>query len=186
MYIVLNAMKSQGGFSDENFIEAMSEIVVPVTMTSVVNMFMFGAMYFLTDIGAIFDTALAALISVVFLLFSIIFCYPAYCYLDMKRQESRRCDILVCIKSTSTEAEEIKTSSSPFYNRVFLAQNLLSTIMQALVVIGSLAFFAIGAYGISHRERGVGLQVRCFVLIFRQCIICSLTVPSLNVCYRPS
>ena len=67
-----------------------------------------------------------------------------------------------------------------------LAQNLLSTIMQALVVIGSLAFFAIGAYGISHRERGVGLQVRCFVLIFRQCIICSLTVPSLNVCYRPS
>jgi len=160
MYIVLNAMKSRGGNSNEDFVAAMKEIVAPVCMTSMVNICMFAMIYFLTDIGAIYQTALVALIAVVFLLFSILFCYPAYCYLDMKRQDAKHCDIFVCIKGEGTEGSSTKEDSSLYiaYRRMFLTKNPCSTVLQAIVIVVTIAFFAIGVYGISQREVGVGLQ----------------------------
>jgi len=71
MYIVLNAMKEQGGYTDHDFVAAMQSIIAPVTMTSLVNASMFAVMN-IVDIGAIYKTAQAALIAVIFLYLSII------------------------------------------------------------------------------------------------------------------
>jgi hypothetical protein len=41
MYIILYALKKQRGYSKYHFLKAMKEVIVPVTMTSVVNVCMF-------------------------------------------------------------------------------------------------------------------------------------------------
>jgi hypothetical protein len=41
MYIILFALKKQRGFSKRHFLKALKEVIVPVTMTSVVNVCMF-------------------------------------------------------------------------------------------------------------------------------------------------
>ena len=161
MYIVLNAMREQGGYTDHDFVAAMQSIIAPVTMTSLVNASMFAVMN-IVDIGAIYKTAQAALIAVIFLYLSIILCFPAYCYLDMKRQEAKRCDVLICIKGQDDGRPSTESRSFLFgiYKSLFLAGNVLSMVMQAVVVIGTIAIFTLGCYGISERKVGVGLSVR--------------------------
>jgi hypothetical protein len=44
VYIVLMGLKKEKGYSKQNFISAMKEVAVPVTMTSLVNCCMFAAM----------------------------------------------------------------------------------------------------------------------------------------------
>jgi hypothetical protein len=44
VYIVLMALKKQKGYREQNFIKAMKEVAVPVTMTSLVNCAMFAVM----------------------------------------------------------------------------------------------------------------------------------------------
>jgi hypothetical protein len=44
VYIVLMALKKQKGYREQNFIKAMKEVAVPVTMTSLVNCSMFAVM----------------------------------------------------------------------------------------------------------------------------------------------
>lgn len=44
MYIILQALKKQRGYAAEDFLAAMKEVFVPVTMTSVVNGAMFAIM----------------------------------------------------------------------------------------------------------------------------------------------
>lgn len=41
MYIVLMAVKKQGGYTKKDFLKAMKEVIVPVSMTSIVNASMF-------------------------------------------------------------------------------------------------------------------------------------------------
>lgn len=64
MYIVLSAVDSRLGDSRDDFADAMKDIVVPVTMTSAVNCAMFFVIYIISDIGAVYKTALSALIAV--------------------------------------------------------------------------------------------------------------------------
>jgi len=157
----MNAMHNRAGNSDADFINAMKEVFVPVFMTSLVNGSMFFIMYLITDIQAIYKTAAVALIAVVFLWFVIILCYPAYCYLDMKRQAANRCDILFCIKGELKEDSDAKDEESRLflaYQKIFLKQNTTSYIAQGLVLLGTIAFIVVGAIGISRREVGVGLK----------------------------
>jgi hypothetical protein len=44
MYIILYAMKKQRGYTQQDFMKAMKEVIVPVTMTSVVNLSMFAVL----------------------------------------------------------------------------------------------------------------------------------------------
>jgi hypothetical protein len=44
MYILLYAMKKQRGYTQQDFLKAMKEVIVPVTMTSVVNLSMFAVL----------------------------------------------------------------------------------------------------------------------------------------------
>ena len=161
MYIVLNAMKTRRGNRKEDFVEAMQEVISPVTMTSVINASMFAVMQVI-DIGAIYKTSQVAIISVVFLYLSIIFCFPAYCYLDMKRQEANRYDIFMCIKGkTKSESSSSPAQDSFFfriYRGLFLAGTTVSYVLRGLVFLVTLALFVAGIYGITTREIGVGIE----------------------------
>lgn len=55
VYIILMSIKSQGGYTLQHWLNAMSEVVVPVTMTSLVNASMF-AILNVSDIPAIYLT----------------------------------------------------------------------------------------------------------------------------------
>lgn len=161
MYIVLNAMKTRRGNEKEDFVEAMNEIISPVTMTSVINASMFAVMQII-DIGAIYMTSQVAIISVVYLYLSIIFCFPAYCYLDMKRQEAKRCDIFMCIKGKTKDEPNSSNDQDPLsfriYRGLFLAGTSISFLLRGLVILVTLALFVAGVYGITSREIGVGIE----------------------------
>lgn len=63
-YITILQLKKQGGFGEKNFLKGMKEVLVPVTMTSLVNACMF-AILNISDIPAIYLSAQAACYSVV-------------------------------------------------------------------------------------------------------------------------
>jgi hypothetical protein len=44
MYIVLIALKKQQGYGKEDFIRALQDVIVPISMTSLVNASMFAIM----------------------------------------------------------------------------------------------------------------------------------------------
>lgn len=162
MYIVLSALNSRRGNEKEDFVEAMQEVVAPVTMTSLINFCMFAVMNII-DIGAIYVTAQAAMISVFFLYISIVFCFPTYCYFDMKRQEAHRLDIAMCVKRNSgqNESEEMVKSEPivfKIYKNLFLTKTILAKILQLVVVLGAIALMVAGGIGIKEREVGVGIE----------------------------
>mmetsp|Transcript_3113 Transcript_3113/g.3680 ORF Transcript_3113/g.3680 Transcript_3113/m.3680 type:complete len:1362 (+) Transcript_3113:138-4223(+) len=159
MYIVLLALKQQNGYNKENFVAAMKEIIIPVSMTSLVNASMFAVMN-ISNIGAIYKTAQAALISVIFLYLTIVFCFPAYCYLDMKRQQARRCDVVFCRKAKKNE-NNFDCSTFLFkkiYKPLVLGGGWFSFGFQAFAVLSTLALFGVGIYGITNYTKGLGLQ----------------------------
>jgi len=85
MYIVLESIKQEGGYSERHFLKAMKEVIVPVAMTSIVNASMF-AILNISDIPAVYITAQVAVYCIIALFCAIVFCFPAYCYLDMLRR----------------------------------------------------------------------------------------------------
>eukprot|EP00525_Craspedostauros_australis_P007632 CAMPEP_0198134658 /NCGR_PEP_ID=MMETSP1442-20131203/60188_1 /TAXON_ID= /ORGANISM="Craspedostauros australis, Strain CCMP3328" /LENGTH=1556 /DNA_ID=CAMNT_0043795805 /DNA_START=403 /DNA_END=5073 /DNA_ORIENTATION=+ len=105
MYIVLIALKKQGGYTEANFLAAMKEVLVPVSMTSMVNAAMF-AILNISDVPAVYLTARVALIAVVFLYLTIILCFPAYCWLDMQRQAANRYDVACCVRASADEEQD--------------------------------------------------------------------------------
>jgi len=159
MYIVLLALKKQRDYEKENFIDAMKEVIVPVTMTSLVNASMFAVMNFI-DIGVVYKTAQAALIAVIFLYLTIILCFPAYCYLDMKRQRSGQCDVLVCKKVDKVEHEG--DSGAFLFNLIYkplmLSDHILSKIVNLFVVVATLTLVIVGIVGITQRQKGLGIS----------------------------
>ena len=78
VYIVLMSLKQQGGFTEVNFLRAMREVAVPVTMTSLVNCLMFAVLN-ISDIPAVYKTATVATICVIALY---VFYFPAVLCLD--------------------------------------------------------------------------------------------------------
>ena len=164
MYIVLLSLKRQRNFSEENFIAVMKEVVVPVTMTSLVNATMFAVMN-LVDIPAVYLTAQMALISVIFLYLTVVFCFPAYCYLDMKRQAAGRRDVFVCLKKSNISRDD-ETELPPenllytkIYKPLVLEKSALTAIVRIVVISGTVALFGVGIYGITQRNIGTGLEV---------------------------
>jgi hypothetical protein len=174
MYIVLLALRSQRRYTQEVFVDTMTEVLIPVTMTSLVNAAMFAVMN-LVDVPAVYLTAQVALISVIFLYFTVITCFPAYCYLDMKRQAAGRYDVVVCLKRSADEAEteeDHEPRESLLYSRVYkqlvLGKGALTMIVRGIVVVGVAALIGVGSYGITQREVGLGLQVSfCWCNVWR-------------------
>lgn len=183
MYIVLLALKKRAGYSKRDFITAMKEVVVPVTMTSLVNASMFAVMN-ITDIQAIYKTANVALVSVIFLYLTIIFCFPSYCYLDMKRQAAGRYDVLFCKKKKNQPEEESAENveegakktrfeniaehvpedpSSVLYKKIYhplvLGDKWFPKANRIFIWLATLTLFGVGIWGITQRELGLGVEV---------------------------
>lgn len=159
MYIVLHALKEEKGCDKQAFVAAMKKVVVPVTMTSIVNASMFAVMN-VVDIGAIYKTAQAAMISVIFLYLVIIFCFPAYCYLDMMRQQARRRDVIFCVKvkENGTDSKEKSFLFDKIYKPLVFGGDVLSLVFKAFVVLSVIGLLVLGIIGITQREVGLGLN----------------------------
>ena len=163
VYIILLALKKQNGYSLQHWMNAMGEIVVPVTMTSLVNASMF-AILNISDIPAIYLTSQVACYCVMALYLSVIFCFPAWCYLDLKRQESNRVDVFCCVKSTAehrgkNEDNDIRSVIlyDSFFQPLVLNSGKIRYFFHAMIAIISIALFAVGCYGVTDRSVGLGL-----------------------------
>lgn len=167
MYIVLLALKKEKDYTEEGFKRGMKEVVVPVSMTSLVNASMFAIMN-ISDVPAVYLTARVALISVCFLYISIIFSFSSFCWLDMKRQKARKHDVLFWIEVEETDEGESGNKcvgtwlSSVLYDKFFhplllkeskyrIATNLCVWVVAALM-------FFLAIYGITERQVGLGLE----------------------------
>jgi hypothetical protein len=163
MYIVLLSIKKQGGYREHHYLKAMKEVIVPVTMTSLVNACMF-AMMNISDIPAVYLSAQCALYSVILLYLAIITCFPAYCYLDMKRQAAGRKDVFFCLKQENApsegKAEDFRNTFlyDKFYKPLVLGSARTRMFTHTLIMLGTVALFGVGIYGITEREVGLGLE----------------------------
>mmetsp|Transcript_14304 Transcript_14304/g.19556 ORF Transcript_14304/g.19556 Transcript_14304/m.19556 type:complete len:1475 (-) Transcript_14304:304-4728(-) len=169
MYIVLLALKGNRSFERGDFIKTMNHVVVPVTMTSMVNFFMFSVMN-ISDIPGVYKTAQAAMISVAFLWSVIILCFPAYCYLDTKRQQAGRADVFFCIKKYK-DGSDSKTNASSndegpvtgclyncFYKPLIIKEGCLRLVMHVWVLLTTLSLLGVSIYGATKGEVGLGLE----------------------------
>jgi len=167
VYIVLLALKKQRDCKEQNFLKAMKEVVVPVTMTSAVNCCCF-AVLTASDIPAVYLTAQVATFSVIALYLAVIFCYPAYCYLDMRRQADGRYDIFFCKKRAPKAEDDIIDKDETdfrnallfdkFYKPVILGEPRTRFISHSIIWLGAITIFACGIWGITEREVGLGLE----------------------------
>lgn len=161
MYIVLHALNKQSGSKKHDFLLAMKEVLVPVTMTSVVNASMF-AILNISDIPAIYLSARVADYCVIALYIAIILCFPAYCYLDMRRQDMNRMDIC-CIPSKKSSVRKEDFRSVLLYDKLYepliLGHNRsFRLLVHAIIWIVGIGVVGTGAYGITKREVGLGLE----------------------------
>lgn len=162
--------KRKRSFLTKRIRQAMKEVLAPVTMTSVVNASMF-AILNLISIPAVYLSARAALIAVVFLYLTVIFCYPAYCYLDMGRQLKGRYDVCYCKRRgetqnlTSTEMHEHADHGlnvlvyEKIYKPLMLSKKKRMRLAHVVIWAIAIALFVLGIWGITDREIGLGLEV---------------------------
>lgn len=108
------SLQKQGDYSDRDFARGMKEVVIPITMTTLVNLSMFGVMN-INSIPAVYLTARVACFAVVLLYLGVTISFPAYCYLDMQRQEAGRCDVFVWKRYKNDNAPQ--TSEKHFLER---------------------------------------------------------------------
>eukprot|EP00978_Attheya_sp_CCMP212_P031743 scaffold121030_cov55-Attheya_sp.AAC.2 len=167
MYIVILALKKNQDRSNESFVAIMKDIIVPVSMTSIVNASMFAIMN-ISDIPAVYETARAGLIAIVFLYVVIVFCFPAYCYLDMIRQRQRRYDVLVCIKSKAEPLGESEQNSArrsgrimyeAFYKPIMITKGPVRTISHMSIFVITIVLGAISIWGVTTGKVGLGLEI---------------------------
>jgi len=155
------------------FVNTMTQrVIVPVTMTSLVNASMFAVMN-MVDIPIIYKTAQAALIAVIFLYLTVaVLAFPAYCYVDQAlRQDRRRLDVFCCLKSSSEEPTQQQQQNNDtttstdgdgsfIYHRIYkvLLLNEGTKPFRAIILLMTLALTGIGVYGITQRETGFNFE----------------------------
>lgn len=171
VYIVLLALKNQGGYSLRHWLRAMKEVVVPVTMTSLVNASMFAVLN-ISDIPAIYLTSRVALYCIIALYLSVIFCFPAYCLLDLQRQENNRLDMLFCLTSSNDAKDDFSTKDirntvlyDYFYKPIVLGETGVRRMCHAVIILLSVAMFAVGCWGVTERQGE-------WVLVFQSWLFC--------------
>jgi Sterol-sensing domain of SREBP cleavage-activation len=167
-FVLSKSLKKEGGYTEEHFVRGMKECFVPVTMTSLVNATMFGVMN-ISDVPAVYLTARVALIAVCFLYLAIIFCFSAFCFLDMRRQQAGKKDICFCTPAQQPEGEETEKKcvgtwlSQIFYDGIFKPMIIDVAPTEKLFTHGVLwlvggLLLGCAIWGISEREVGLGLE----------------------------
>lgn len=170
VYIILMALKRQKGYTDNDFINTMKEIVIPVSMTALVNIMTFLILN-ISDVPAIYVTARMAILCLLFLYWSHTFCFPAYAYLDLKRQALGRYDILFCFQRNTYAIDDNDLPDKNvddchstllydyFYRPLMLSDNdVWRKFVQSFTISAGVSLFIIGCIGISQHQVGVGLE----------------------------
>ena len=119
----------------------------------------------INSIPAVYLTARVAACSIIFLYLAVILCFPAYCYLDMKRQAAGRRDVCVWKRSNSrVDKEKSHYLEKLLYNRCYrpliLGESYVRVIFHSLIWACAALLLGLGLYGISVSTVGLGLQVR--------------------------
>jgi hypothetical protein len=120
----------------------------------------------ISDIPAIYITAQVADYCVIALYCLIMFCFPAFCYLDMKRQADGKKDVICCIKKEGPLSEPRKEDFrsiwlyDKFYEPLILGKPKVRMVSHLAIWTIAAALFGTGAYGITERKVGLGLEVR--------------------------
>ena len=162
MYIILLALKRQGGYTELHWQTAMKEVLIPVTMSSLVNLGMFAVLQ-ISTLPAVYEMSKIACMSVTGLYLSVLFCFPAYCYLDLKRQAAGRKDILFCIRSPPDEQRaphEKDFRDKCLYETIYrpLVFGHYRRMVHLSVVLISFSLMGVGIYGITQRKVGMSLK----------------------------
>jgi hypothetical protein len=119
----------------------------------------------ISDIPAIYITAQVAVYSVIALYFLIMFCFPAFCFLDMKRQAAGRKDVVCCSQQQGPLSEPKKGDFrsiwlyDKFYEPLILGQPRVRRVSHLVIWMIAATLFGTGAYGITQRKVGLGLEV---------------------------
>jgi hypothetical protein len=93
------------------------------------------------------------------------FCFPAFCFLDMKRQAAGRKDVIFCYKQKGPLSEPKKEDFrsiwlyDKFYEPLILGQPRVRRVSHLVIWMMAAALFGTGAYGITERKVGLGLEV---------------------------
>jgi len=154
MYIMSLAAASlpKGKSANECFLEAYTDVAVPMTMTSLTLIAMFGIMNFIR-VPAVYLTAFSACICVAILWLSNMLSFAAMVLLDLRRQEANRMDVIWCAKS-SKEPKERTTCLGFMYKNIY---HPIQCTLVGKVVVGllSLGLLGISAYGITDIVTGL-------------------------------
>lgn len=119
---------------------------------------------------AVYLTAQVGLFSIMFLYLALIFCFPAFCYLDMRRQEAGRRDVLIWKKCSEDLVKENTDRYEDghwlenimfwrFYQPLMLGELNVRRVVHSLVCALALSLLGLGVLGISKMEYGLGLEV---------------------------
>lgn len=119
----------------------------------------------INSIPAVYLTARVAACSIMFLYLAVIFCFPAYCYLDMKRQAAGRRDVCVWKKCENQANKEDshyleKLLYNHCYRPLILGESYIRVVFHSLIWACAALLLGLGLYGISVSTVGLGLQVR--------------------------
>lgn len=112
-YVIMLSLLQNGGDTFAGYLQAFKRVMIPVTMTSLVNAGMF-AMTITSSLPACFETGKTAVVCVLLQFITIVTSFPVLCYLDMVRQRNKRLEIICCVKG-KREDEPFKNI---FYKRV--------------------------------------------------------------------
>lgn len=158
-------LKKQSGFGAQDFNIAMKEVATPVTITMLINACIFATLN-ISSIPAVYITSRVALYCIASLYLVLMLCFPACCYLDMKRQSVRRCDVFFCFQETDDPAVGSRSAVADirstitydyFYKPLVLHEDLsIRSLTNALILGIGLALIGISSWGITEREVGVG------------------------------
>jgi hypothetical protein len=116
------------------------------------------------DIPAVYLTARDAVYCVVALYLALIFCFPAWCYLDVRRQNAGCKDIFFWSKATkqprASPGSDIRQRLlyDKFFRPLVLGSTKVRIFTHSLIWLTAAALFIVGCYGITQRKVGLGME----------------------------
>ena len=153
----------------EGYMPRMKDTLHGFSMASLVNTGTMLTLMMMSNVPAIYMTAQVALFGIIFVYLVMVFCFPAYCLLDKRRQDSGRWDI-PCCKSSSSTKEHVAPDNRHggyidelFYHRLYkrlvFGQPYIRVITHSTIWALAAFLLGLGLFGISNAKHiGVGLE----------------------------
>lgn len=158
MFIILMAIKQYEVNDADSFVDTMSEVFVPISMTSLINLLVFTALVIMPDVPAVFLMAETAMYSIAFLFVMMTTAFPAVLYMDITRQGANRKDCMCCVIVDTDKEHGCQSPSGGFFFQSFYSKVIVATPFKVLVLFIGIALAAIGGVGCTNIEIGLDLE----------------------------